>query len=243
MTEGFPRPGGTQEVPEVVVMRLPHYLRALVQLGQQGVEVVSSQELGRQVQVTPAQIRKDLSYFGRFGKQGRGYSVSYLLQELRRIMGLDREWQVALVGVGRLGRALLGYPGFASDGFKLIAAFDADPQMVGQTIGNIVVQPIYRLQEVLRASDIQIAIVAVPASETQRVVDQLVGCNVQAILNYAPVATQVPPQVKVRSIDPVLALQSMTFYLQAQGDKPDMNGTRRGQTQRLLRGGYRITQW
>ena len=223
-------------------MRLPHYLRALVQLSQDGVEVVSSQELGRQVQVTPAQIRKDLSYFGRFGKQGRGYSVSYLLQELRRIMGLDREWQVALVGVGRLGRALLGYPGFSPEGFKLVAAFDADPRMVGQTVGDIVVQPIHRLQEVLRASEIQIAIVAVPASETQRVVDQLVECNVQAILNYAPVATQVPPQVKVRSIDPVLALQSMTYYLHAQGDKPDLKGARRGQAQRPLRGGSRITQ-
>ncbi len=211
----------TPEVPEVVVMRLPHYLRALVQLSQQGVEVVSSHELGRQVQVTPAQIRKDLSYFGKFGKQGRGYSVSYLLQELRRIMGLDREWHVALVGVGRLGRALLGYPGFAPEGFKLVAAFDADPQMVGQSVGEILVQPIRRLQEVLTAADIHIAIVAVPASQTQRVVDQLVGCNVQAILNYSPVGTQVPAHVKVRNIDPVLALQSMTFYLHTQGDKPD----------------------
>ena len=234
--------GVTPEAPEVVVMRLPHYLRALVQLSRGGVEVVSSQELGRLVQVTPAQIRKDLSYFGRFGKQGRGYSVSYLLQELRRIMGLDREWQVALVGVGRLGRALLGYPGFAPEGFKLAAAFDADPQMVGQTIGDIVVQPIRRLQEILRVADIHIAIVAVPASETKRVVDQLVACNVRAILNYTPVATQVPAHVKVRSIDPVLALQSMTFYLNAQSAKPEADGTRSGQPQGPSRGGGRTTQ-
>ena len=240
--ERSPRTGVTPDVPEVVVMRLPQYVRALVQLSQEGVEVVSSHELGRQVQVTPAQIRKDLSYFGRFGKQGRGYSVSYLLQELRVIMGLDREWQVALVGVGRLGRALLGYPGFGPEGFKLVAAFDADTRMVGQTFGNIIVQPLSRLQEVLRTSDIRIAIVAVPATETQRVVDQLVACNVQAILNYAPVATQVPPHVKVRSIDPVLALQSMTFFLHAHGDQPDAKGTHRGQTQGPLRGPGRITQ-
>lgn len=233
--------GVTPEVPEVVVIRIPHYLRALVQLSQGGVEVVSSLELGRQVQMTPAQIRKDLSYFGRFGKQGRGYSVDYLLQELRGIMGLDREWHVALVGVGRLGRALLEYPGFAPEGFKLVAAFDADPRMVGQTVGDIVVQPINRLQEVLRASEIRIAIVAVPASETKRVVDQLVDCKVGAILNYAPVATQVPAHVKVRSIDPVLALQSMTFYLHAQGEKSEPRGTRRGQTQGPLRWGGRTT--
>lgn len=217
----------TADVPEVVVTRLPHYLRALVHLSQQGVEVVSSHALGNQVQVTPAQIRKDFSYFGKFGKQGRGYSVSYLLQELRHIMGLDGEWPVALVGVGRLGRALLGYPGFATEGFKLVAAFDADPKMVGQSVDDIIVQPIDRLHEVLSEADIHIAIVAVPASQTQRVVDQLVGCDVQAILNYAPVGTQVPAQVKVRNIDPVLALQSMTFYLHTQGETPDVEGTHR----------------
>ncbi len=206
------------DVPEVVVMRLPQYLRALTQLSQRGVEVVSSQQLGRQIQVTPAQIRKDLSYFGRFGKQGRGYSVSYLLRELRYITGLDREWPVALIGVGRLGRAILSYPGFTPEGFRLVAAFDADPSQVGQTVAGIVVQPVDRLPEILPELGVRIAIVAVPAAHTQEVIDLLVKCNVRAIVNYAPRAAQVPPSVKVRNIDPVLALQSMTYYLRAQQD-------------------------
>ena len=206
-------PGAVTEIPEVVVMRLPQYVRVLGQLSQRGVEVVSSQQLGRQLQMTPAQIRKDLSYFGRFGKQGRGYTVSYLLTELRQILGLDKEWNVGLVGVGRLGRAILSYPGLAPEGFQMVAAFDADPRQVGQVVGGITVQPMHRLQEVVASSDIRIAIVAVPAAHAQEVIDRLVECNVQAILNYAPITPQAPPSVKLRNIDPVLALQSMTFYL------------------------------
>ena len=109
-------------------MRLPRYVRALTWLSQQGIGVVNSQQLGRRIQITPAQIRKDLSYLGRFGKQGCGYAVNYLLEALPRILGLDEEWRVCLVGVGRLGRAILGYPGFAPEGFKVVAAFDADPR-------------------------------------------------------------------------------------------------------------------
>ena len=194
-------------------MRLPQYVRLLTRLNHQGVEVVSSQQLGRQIQMTPAQIRKDLSYFGRFGKQGRGYTVQYLLEELRNILGLDREWQVGLVGIGRLGRAILSYPGFTPEGFNMVTAFDADPRQVGQMVGGIMVQPMHRLKEVIHAMGIHIAIVAVPASHAQEVIDQLVECDVRAIVNYAPVAPQVPPHVKLRNIDPVLALQSMTFYL------------------------------
>ncbi|MBI4339145.1 MAG: redox-sensing transcriptional repressor Rex [Chloroflexi bacterium] len=207
--------GGTAEVPEVVVSRLPQYLRALTRLSQQGVGVVSSQQLGQLIQMTPAQIRKDLSYFGRFGKQGRGYSVKYLLAELRRILGLDREWRVGLVGVGRLGRAILGYPGFAPEGFKIVAAFDADPRQVGQMVGGIMVQPMHRLREAVLELGVRIAIVAVPASQVQEVVDRLMECGVRAIVNYAPVSAQVPPHVRVRNIDPVVALQSMTYYLTA----------------------------
>ncbi|MBI4203318.1 MAG: redox-sensing transcriptional repressor Rex [Chloroflexi bacterium] len=201
------------EVPEVVVERLPQYVRALTRLSQQGVAVVSSQQLGDLIQVTPAQIRKDLSYFGRFGKQGRGYSVKYLLGELRRILGLDREWRVGLIGVGRLGRAILSYPGFAPEGFKIVAAFDADPRQVGQMVAGIMVQPMHRLGEAVHELGIGIAIVAVPASQVQEVVDQLVACDVRAIVNYAPVTAQVPSLVRVRNIDPVMALQSMTYYL------------------------------
>ena len=133
------RSSGPTDVPEVVVTRLPQYVRILTLLLEQGTEVVSSQQLGEKLQVTPAQIRKDLSYFGRFGKQGRGYSVRHLLSGLRKILGLNSSWNVAVVGVGRLGRAILSYPGFTPDGFNLVAAFDSDPAVVGQEVGELTV--------------------------------------------------------------------------------------------------------
>ena len=201
------------EVPEVVIDRLPQYVRTLTQLLEEGIEVTNSQQLGAQLQVTPAQIRKDLSYFGRFGKQGRGYRVRHLLTELKQILGLDAEWNVAVIGVGRLGNAILNYPGFNPDGFHLVAAFDNNPENVGKEVGGIAIQPMSDLAETVAARDITIAIVAVPSAHTQSVVDQLVECGVKAILNYAPINAQVPPGVRVRSIDPVLALQSMTYYL------------------------------
>ena len=205
------------EVPEVVIDRLPQYVRTLTQLLEDGVEVTNSQQLGAQLQVTPAQIRKDLSYFGRFGKQGRGYRVRHLLSELKQILGLDAQWNVAVIGVGRLGNAILNYPGFNPDGFHLVAAFDNNPENVGRDVGGIAIQPMRDLAETVVSREIAIAIVAVPSAHTQSVVDQLVGCGVKAILNYTPINAQVPPGVRVRSIDPVLALQSMTYYLAFQG--------------------------
>ena len=201
------------EVPEVVVLRLPQYVRALADLLRRNIQVVSSQQLGAQLQMTPAQIRKDLSYFGRFGKQGRGYPVSYLLGELRQVLGLERTWNTCLVGIGRLGRAIISYPGFTPEGFNIVAAFDAAPSEVGQPIGPLVVQPISDLDKTIHERDIRIGIVAVPANHAQEVIDQLVKCEVSAILNYAPISPQVPEWVHVRNIDPILSLQSMTFYL------------------------------
>ena len=125
------------EIPPVVIDRLPLYARALASLESQGREVVSSQELGQQLNVTPAQIRKDLSYFGRFGKQGRGYNVRKLLDELRRILGLNRQWRMALIGTGRLGRAILGYEGFGPQGFRIVEAFDSDAAMIGKEVGGL----------------------------------------------------------------------------------------------------------
>ena len=210
-------PVSALEVPEVVIDRLPQYVRTLTQLLEEGIEVTNSQQLGAQLQVTPAQIRKDLSYFGRFGKQGRGYRVRHLLTELKQILGLDAEWNVAVIGVGRLGNAILNYPGFNPDGFHLVAAFDNNPDNVGKEVGGIAIQPMNALAETVTSRDITIAIVAVPSAHTQSVVDQLVACGVRAILNYTPINAQVPPGVRVRSIDPVLALQSMTYYLAYQG--------------------------
>lgn len=201
------------EIPDVVIDRLPIYARALTALERAGRDVVSSQELGAQLGVTPAQIRKDLSYFGRFGKQGRGYNVKRLLEELHQILGLDRTWTMVVVGVGQLGRAVLSYAGFAPQGFNIIAAFDADPKIVGQTIGDLVIKSVEQMRETLAGRHIDIGIVAVPAAAAQKVIDGLVESGVRAILNYAPIAPQVPKHVHVKDIDPVLSLQSMTFYL------------------------------
>ena len=201
------------EIPPVVIDRLPLYTRALSALEAESREVVSSQELGTRLGVTPAQIRKDLSYFGRFGKQGRGYNVRKLLDELQRILGLDRQWRMALVGVGKLGRAILGYEGFAPQGFRIVEAFDTDATRVGERFNSLTVKNADDLESVLSANPVDVGIVAVPAEIAQNVINTLVKCGVRAILNYAPIAAQVPRGVHLKRIEPVLALQSITYYL------------------------------
>lgn len=203
----------TLEIPEVVINRLPVYARALAALAQEGETVVSSQALGERLDVTPAQIRKDLSYFGRFGKQGRGYNVQGLLAKLREILGLDRKWRVCLVGVGRLGQAIAEYGGFEPQGFQIVAVFDSDRKMVGQRVGNTAVMHSDQLESYLRQNAIDIGVVAVPAHAAQEVVDRLVNGGIHSILNYAPMMPHVPRGVAIRHIDPVLAMQSMTFYI------------------------------
>ena len=221
MTNGYTTDRSDDEIrsstdaPEVVVQRLPLYVRVLAQFDVTGAEMVSSEQLGTQLQMTPAQIRKDLSYFGRFGKQGRGYNVKRLSQELRSILGLNRQWNAGLVGVGRLGRAIIAYPGFKPEGFHVVAAFDEDPSVVGSSVGGIDVRPIEQIKETVAELGIHIGIVAVPAANAQSVFDALVESGIKAILNYAPVAPQVPLDVKVRGVDPVLALQSMTYFLKS----------------------------
>ena len=207
------RPMDRVPVPEVVINRLPQYVRVLKSLLYEEVQVVNSQLLGRKLQVTPAQIRKDLSYFGRFGKQGRGYSVKNLLEELKQILGLDYEWNVVLVGVGKLGAAILSYPGFNPDGFHLIAAIDNNPDLIGREVNGLIVHSINDLPDLVAKHNISIAIVAVPISQTQRVIDRIIDCGIESILNYAPTAPQVPAHVKITNIDPVISLQSMTYYL------------------------------
>ena len=201
------------EIPEVVINRLPVYARALTELQLRGESVVSSQALGELLDVTPAQIRKDLSYFGRFGKQGRGYNVNSLLSKLREILGIDRQWRLILVGVGRLGQAIAEYGGFGPQGFEIVAAFDANPALVGRTIGGAPVLEIDELERFLKTTRVDIGIVAVPAGDAQPVVDKLVAAGIRAILNYAPITAHVPRDVTIRHIDPVLAMQSMTFYM------------------------------
>ena len=208
------------EVPDVVILRLPMYIRALSQLLDTGSEVVNSHDLGRLIRMTPAQIRKDLTYFGKFGKQGQGYSVRFLHDELRQILGLDREWAACLVGVGNLGQAIINYPGFAPEGFDVVATFDSDPELVGKTVRGMPVRPMSDLDTVIGRGQVEIGIVAVPASQAQLVIDKLVHAGVHGILNYAPVAPSVPDGIVIRNIDPVLALQSMTYYMLQDGPHP-----------------------
>jgi redox-sensing transcriptional repressor len=205
------------EIPPVVIDRLPLYARALSKLEEGGREVVSSQELGTRLGVTPAQIRKDLSYFGRFGKQGRGYNVRKLLDELWRILGLDKQWRMALVGVGKLGRAILGYGGFTPQGFRIVEAFDSNPKRIGERINDLTVRDVDDLERVLLQNPVDVGIVAVPADIAQDAIDALVKCGVRAILNYAPIAARVPPGIQIKRIEPVLALQSMTYYMKNAG--------------------------
>jgi len=202
-----------RQIPEVVVSRLPTYLRALALLKAEGVDFISSRGLGARLRMTPAQIRKDLSFFGKFGRQGRGYNVSRLHRELQQILGLDKTWFMALVGVGRLGRAILDYKGFAPEGFKIVAAFENDPEMIGKKVSGVLIEDISNLETSLQEKQVDIAIVAVPSSDAQMVIDKLVKSGINAILNYAPICVRVLRGVRVQAIDPVLALQSMTFYL------------------------------
>ncbi len=209
------------EIPNVVIHRLPMYARALTLLQAEGRDVISSLELGQELGVTPAQIRKDLSYFGRFGKQGRGYNVQQLIDRLRSILGLDREWRLALVGVGRLGQAILGYGGFSPQGFKVIRAFDSDPNRIGQMLDGVRVESVTNLEQSLRQTSVDIGIVAVPATSAQHVIDVLVASGVHSILNYAPIVNRAPSGVHLRQIDPVLELQSMTYYLKQHEGETD----------------------
>ncbi len=201
------------EIPEVVIARLPVYYRLLSRMHDEARSVVSSRELGEALGVTPAQIRKDLSYFGRFGKQGRGYSVQRLTKELRLILGLDRRWKLVLVGVGRLGRAIASYRGFNPQSFDIVAVYDADPAVVGALVEGHAVRDVRELERDLAGDAADIGIVAVPAEHSQKVIDTLVRGGVRAILNYAPRAVQVPDGVELRQIDPVIAMQSMTYHL------------------------------
>jgi len=200
-------------IPDIVIGRLPLYLRALNYLQQEGQEVTSSHELGQRLGISSAQIRKDLSHFGGFGKQGTGYQIPYLINKLQDVLQIKHTWAVAVVGAGNLGSAISHYRGFEDRGFRICWLFDADPQRIGQQVDAFIVQPISELQETLLANACQVAMVAVPAEHAQEVADLLVGAGVRAILNYAPITINVPPDVLVQYIDPVVHLQHMSFYL------------------------------
>ena len=200
-------------IPDIVIRRLPVYVRTLRALQEQGVGSVSSEELAGQIGVTAAQIRRDLSYFGKFGKQGKGYDVGFLAGAIGRILKLDREWDVALAGFGNLGRAIAHYRGFVPSSFRIAAIFDRNPEHIGREIDGLIIQSDERIEVEIARLGIRIGIVAVPASAAQEVAERMIAGGVRALLNYAPIVLKVPAGVIVREIDPISALQSMTYYL------------------------------
>ena len=205
----------TTEVPDIVIGRLPIYLRALTLMDEVGQEFTSSQELGQRLGIGSAQIRKDLSHFGEFGKQGTGYEIKYLREQISKILHVDRDWSVALVGFGDLGQAIAHYAGFAREGFHIKAIFDNDTTKIGQQVNSqVVVQDIESLSPAISQQRIKMAIIAVPAAVAQEVADKLIEAGVKAILNYAPITLSLPDTVRVQYIDPVVHLQRMTYYLE-----------------------------
>jgi redox-sensing transcriptional repressor len=200
-------------VPDIVVARLPIYLRVLAVLQTQGKHYTSSQELAALLGIGSAQIRKDLSHFGEFGKQGTGYSVAELQHRLREILHLDREWKLIIIGAGHVGNALANYSGFAHRGFRVVGVFDNAANKIGRAIGSLWVRDIEELTQFVHDNGVHMAMIAVPAAQAQAVSDICVSAGVRAILNYAPLSLNVPAQVHVQNIDPVLHLQHMAFYL------------------------------
>ncbi len=203
----------SHDIPDIVISRLPVYLRALERLAQEGHEVTSSHELGKRLGISSAQIRKDLSHFGGFGKQGTGYRIGFLREQLRQVLKVERDWEIALIGAGDLGSAVARYRGFAERGFHVTSVFDSSPDKIGRHIGSFKIQPIADAPQVIHERGIKIAMIAVPAEKAQEVADMLIAAGVKAILNYAPINLNVPPDVHVQYIDPVLHLQRMTYYL------------------------------
>ena len=202
-----------REIPDIVVGRLPLYLRALHRMEKDGRQVTSSQELGEFLGVSAAQIRKDLSQFGEFGKQGTGYPIPFLINKLRQILNVNRDWDLAVVGAGDIGSAVARYKGFSDRGFRVVMIFDSDPAKVGHKMDDFTIQDSAALVDTIRAAGLQVAMITVPAAEAQKVADKLVEAGVKAILNYAPVTLNVPPGVHVQYIDPAIHLQRMTYYL------------------------------
>ncbi|TVX92925.1 redox-sensing transcriptional repressor Rex [Paenibacillus agilis] len=215
----------TLKISEAVVRRLPVYLRHLKELKQSEVLTISSQDLGQKLDLNPAQIRKDLAYFGDFGRKGIGYDVSYLIEQIRHILKLDQQINVALVGAGKLGQALCNYSGFFNDNMKIVAVFDAFPARIETAIRDLQVQPMEELKESVEANNIRIGIITVPALEAQQVADRFVEAGVEAILNFAPVILKVPAHVRVHTADFSTDLFSLAYYLPNEGKEVVLNDT------------------
>jgi redox-sensing transcriptional repressor len=202
-----------QNVPDVIVSRLPIYLRALQRLADSGISSTSSQELGEKVGISAAQIRKDLSQFGEFGKQGSGYHIPFLIERLSQILHVDRSWDVAVVGMGDIGHAVARYSGFSNRGFRVAMCFDADPAKIGQEVCGFPIRDSKNLEQDIKEAGIKIIMLCVPAAVAQDVANKLIEAGVRGILNYAPLKLIVPAHVRVQHIDPAIGLQRMTYYI------------------------------
>lgn len=203
-----------REIPDATVARLPGYLRALGQLTAQDVQSVSSEELAHSAGVSSAKLRKDLSHLGSYGVRGVGYDVTHLTYQISRALGLTHDWPVVIVGMGNLGRALASYGGFATKGFKVVALLDRDEQIVGESLDDLVIQPMAALSALVTPGEACIGVIATPASSAQTVADLLVDAGVSSILNFAATAIQVPEGVHMRKVDLSTELQILAFHEQ-----------------------------
>ncbi len=212
------RPARESHVPIPAVRRLSLYLRELEALRKKDSKTVSSRQLGTALGLTDAQVRKDLAYFGQFGRPGKGYDVSEMIARIRSILGTDRTWRALLVGAGHLGTALLSYRGFFGKGFEIVAAFDNNPAKIGTVVGvppGIEIRPLDRLEEVVRDLRVQMAILCVPAPAAQELADRLVAAGIKGILNFAPVTLTIPDHVSVGSVDLAQRLEQLAFHISA----------------------------
>lgn len=206
----------TLKIPEATIIRLSVYSRHLTEVDRKGIITTSSGDIAEGVGVSPAQVRKDLAYFGEFGTRGVGYNVKDLRQHILRILGLSADWSVCLVGAGNLGLALSSYKGFRERRFIITSIFDSDPKKVGTMIGKVEVMPMEKLIEVTKQNQTRIGILAVPGPAAQEIADQLIEAGVQAILNFAPTILNIPPQIELRNVDLAVNLEVLTFNVGAQ---------------------------
>jgi redox-sensing transcriptional repressor len=202
-----------RQIPDESIGRLFSYLRALLCLAEEDRETVSSQELAEACDVKSTIVRKDISHFGRFGTRGVGYQVDELIEAIRGILNLETPIKAALVGVGNIGRALLAYPGFSEEGFQIVAAFDQDPEIIGQAVGDVVVEDSANLESRIREEGIQLGIVAVDVSEAPAVGRRLADSGVEAILSFAPCSLNMPDNVKVTCVDLAMELARLVYHL------------------------------
>jgi redox-sensing transcriptional repressor len=202
-----------KRIADSTVRRLSLYLRFLEEFENAGLTTVSSEELAARGGTTSAQVRKDLSFFGSFGKRGLGYQVAELTQRMRRILGLERDWRVVIVGIGKIGSALAQYEGFQQRGFRVVGLYDSDPAKIGRDVYGLEVRPLEALAEENRERPVDIAVIAVPASAAQRVVDQVVAAGITGIMSFAPIQLHVPADVTLNTVNMAMELERLSFAL------------------------------